>query len=915
MTHLSSAATDDGGRLALERSSAGLELAVSPAGRPYLERRDALAGLPPAAAARIGAAFERGVGAGLLQLGAAELTTPLPPSLAFGRELGHLYMARLCAEPELATRWPEIAPPLPEPELERMAAARPPCTGAEYLDATRLAALWPELIAAARAAITAMGGDVGRWLAAQHASWSLVGRICFHLAENKASEATPFAFLATYAARLSQTATVQHLPLGRALQEFAGDRKSLLALLTPVSKAAEGCPWVKALADSGRLFQPLAWTPAEAYAFLKNVAAIEAAGIIVRIPDWWKRQEPPRPQVQVRIGNAAGGGLGFDAVLDFSVEVALDGETLSEADLRQVQAAGQGLVRLKGRWVEVDREKLDAVLSHWRKVARGAAGQGLSFADGMRLLAGAPDLGDRQAPPPEATAQWTRVLAGDWLAGVLDELRRDPQAADPGPELKAELRPYQKEGVRWLWWLSRLGFGGCLADDMGLGKTMQVLSLLLLLRRHGAPGPHLLVAPTTLIANWQAEAARFAPDLRLLVAHPSAVAASALVALSADRLAGVDLVVTSYGMLPRLPWLAATSFGLVVLDEAQAIKNPGARQTRAVKAINARMRLALTGTPVENRLGDLWSIFDFACPGLLGSAAAFGRFAKGLAERPQTGYAPLRNLVRPYLLRRLKTDKAVIADLPDKTELESWCTLTRLQASLYLEGVQALEARLDAATGIERRGVILAFLMRCKQICNHPSHWLGDGEFALEASGKYARLLALAEEIAARQEKLLVFTQFREMTAPLAALLAAPFGRQGLVLHGGTAAKERRALVEAFQAEGGAPFFVLSLKAGGTGLNLTAASHVVHFDRWWNPAVENQATDRAYRIGQKKNVLVHKFICRGTVEEKIDALIGGKLALSAELVESGGEAMLTEMSNAALLRLAALDLDRAVAET
>jgi non-specific serine/threonine protein kinase len=903
----SDAASDapDGGR--------SLELAILPSGRVSVEWCPGPADHPaPAVAARIARAFDEGVGAGLLQLGGVELATPLTPSLAFGRDLAHLFMTRLCAVPDLAACWETIDLAVPEAELDRLVLARPPCTGAEHLDAERLAALWRELLSAARAAIARADGDVAGWLAALHPSWSLVGRICFHLAENKANEAAPFAFLATYAARVSQRAKIQHLPLGRALAEHAGDRAGLLALLSPVSKAAERSEWVRSLADSGRIFQPLAWTPREAYQLLKNVPAIEAGGIVVRVPDWWKPHQPPRPRVQVRLGEQAH-GLGLDAVLDFSVDVTLDGEPLTDSERRELAASGHGLVRLKGRWVEIDREKLDAVLKHWRKVQRDAHGEGLSFAEGMRLLAGAAALGGEDKAPPEQTAEWSRVVSGAWLERMLDDLRGTPARADPRPELKAELRPYQAEGVRWLLWLYRLGLGGCLADDMGLGKTIQVLSLLLLLKRAGTEGPHLLVAPTTLLANWQAEATRFAPTLRLLVAHPSAMPARDLTALGAAQLAGVDLVVTSYGMVSRLPWLAAAGFSLVVLDEAQAIKNPGARQSRGVKAIRSRIRLALTGTPVENRLGDLWSIFDFACPGLLGSAAEFGRFARRLGENAHDGFAPLRRLVQPYMLRRLKSDKAVIADLPDKTEIRAWCPLTRAQAGLYLEAVTELEQRLRELTGIERRGLILAFLMRCKQICNHPSQWLGDGAFDPAASGKFGRLAELAETIAARQEKVLVFTQFREMTAPLADFLGRLFGRSGLVLHGGTPAKERKSLVDAFQDERGPPFFVLSLKAGGSGLNLTAASHVVHFDRWWNPAVEAQATDRAYRIGQRKNVLVHKFVCRGTVEEKIDALVDAKLDLSGKIVE-GAETRLTEMSNEALLELVSLDLRSAVAD-
>ena len=361
----------------------------------------------------------------------------------------------------------------------------------------------------------------------------------------------------------------------------------------------------------------------------------------------------------------------------------------------------------------------------------------------------------------------------------------------------------------------------------------------------------------------------------------------------------------------------------MILDEAQAIKNPAARQTRAVKELHAWGRIALTGTPVENRLGDLWSLFDFINPGLLGSAAEFGRLVKQLSADSSRQFAPLRQLTGPYILRRLKTDKRIISDLPDKTEVTAWCALSKAQAALYEQAVREMARQLADVDdeSVERRGLVLAFLMRFKQICNHPSQWLHDGGFEPAESGKFLRLRELAEAMAARQERVLVFTQFREMTAPLADYLAHLFGRPGLVLHGSTPVRERHKLVAAFQhEEGGPPFFVLSLKAGGTGLNLTAASHVIHFDRWWNPAVENQATDRAFRIGQKRNVLVHKFACRGTVEEKIDQLIEEKKSLATELLGHAGDegegaaARLTEMADDELLRFVALDFQRAVQE-
>jgi non-specific serine/threonine protein kinase len=462
--------------------------------------------------------------------------------------------------------------------------------------------------------------------------------------------------------------------------------------------------------------------------------------------------------------------------------------------------------------------------------------------------------------------------------------------------------------------LSELGLGACLADDMGLGKTIQVISLLL--AQKGRPGksiPSLLVLPASLLSNWKSELERFAPALAIICLHPSEMERSEQERIAHDpaaTLATTDAVLTTYGMIQRQEWLRKMAWNLVVLDEAQAIKNPGTQQAKAVKSLSGRARIALTGTPVENRLADLWSLFDFICPGLLGSAPRFKQFVTSLEQREPPSYAPLRSLVQPYILRRLKTDRNVITDLPDKVEMVAWCGLSKVQARHYGQAVADLATALkEQQEGMKRRGLILSTLMRFKQICNHPGQSLGDGDYAEERSGKFVRLRELAEEIASRQEKVLVFTQFREMTAPIATFLATLFGRPGLVLHGGTPVADRKKLVDRFQLEDGPPFFVLSLKAGGSGLNLTAASHVIHFDRWWNPAVENQATDRAFRIGQKKNVTVHKFVCKGTVEEKIDALIAAKSGLATELLE-GAETLLTEMDDDALLRLVALDLDK-----
>ena len=893
--------------------------ALTPHGLLTLRQTEDAAALDPDQGARLERAFARGAGHGLFWLGASEVGTALPPVLSYWRELGTRYVTALCALPGISEG--RTKPPVPAPadgELDRIAAAVPPMVGAEYLTSEVLAHLWQGMDAACDAELADAGLSVQEFLKSRHPAWNLVGRVHFNLAENRKDEDAPFAFLATYTIRLSAEAKAQHLPLGKALHEYAGasNRGRLLSLLTPVQRAAEQCPWLKIMVDAGDIFHPLRWNPQQAQQFLKDVPALESAGVVVRMPATWRMNRPARPQVTATVGGKTPSHLGLDALLDFRMNVTLDGESLSAAEIRQLLAQSEGLAFIRGKWVEVDHDRLSRTIAQFETIERRAAAGGVSFGEAMRMLAGAGIVGEGTAG--SADIDWGQTVAGPWLAETLAALRR-PEAIsriDPGRLLQGALRPYQQAGVHWLYLLTRLRLGACLADDMGLGKTIQILSLLLVLKSEAGDRrkPCLLVAPASLLANWAGEIARFAPSLKVAVAHPSAAPAGQLKADAADDLADADLVITSYGYLARSPKLGTAQWRLVVLDEAQAIKNPAAKQTRTVKQLRADTRIVLTGTPIENRLSDLWSIFDFINPGLLGSSKQFSTFVKRLADRPHNPYGPLRDLVRPYILRRLKTDKSIIADLPDKTEVKTFCLLSRKQAALYRQAVDELARQLEDADGMQRRGIVLAFLMRLKQICNHPSQWLGDGAWAEQDSGKLARLRDIAEVAAARQEKALIFTQFRETTAPLAAFLGSVFGRAGLVLHGETEVKKRRELVRRFQEDDNVPFFVLSLKAGGTGLNLTAASHVIHFDRWWNPAVENQATDRAFRIGQTKNVLVHKFICRGTVEDKIDQMIESKRQLAGDLLGGGADIVLTEMKDEELLRLVALDLHAAMKE-
>ncbi|WP_239103397.1 DEAD/DEAH box helicase [Microbispora corallina] len=632
-----------------------------------------------------------------------------------------------------------------------------------------------------------------------------------------------------------------------------------------------------------------------AFHFLRHAAPLlQAAGFGVQLPAWAGRTrlglKLTTRSRKAGPGAASDQGFGLQQLVDFRVDLAVGGETISEEELAELARLKLPLVRVRGRWVELDERQLKAAL---RAVEGRRSGQMTAAEVVQEVVQG----GDEELPLVEVDADGA---LGDLLSGEADR-RLAPVRTPDG--FHGVLRPYQERGLSWLAFLSRIGLGGILADDMGLGKTAQTLSLLLDERADGArPAPTLLVCPMSLVSNWQKEAARFAPTLEVYVHHGAS-------RLRGDELAGrareCDLVLTTYGTALRdREALAGLGWERVVCDEAQAIKNSAARQAQAVRSLPARTRLALTGTPVENHLAELWSIMEFCNPGLLGPARAFRDRYQEPIERhgDETATAALKRATGPFVLRRLKTDKTIISDLPDKLEMKVWCTLTPEQASLYQAVVEDMLGRIAASEGIERRGNVLATMTKLKQVCNHPAHLLKDGSRLAGRSGKLARLEELAEEIVAEGDKALVFTQYAELGGMLQPYLAAHLDRPVLWLHGGLPKKRRDALVERFQNESEPMLFLLSLKAAGTGLNLTAASHVVHLDRWWNPAVEDQATDRAFRIGQTKNVQVRKFICAGTLEERIDEMIERKKAL-AQRVVGAGEDWIADLSTAELREL------------
>ncbi|MBI3550878.1 MAG: DEAD/DEAH box helicase [Elusimicrobia bacterium] len=632
-----------------------------------------------------------------------------------------------------------------------------------------------------------------------------------------------------------------------------------------------------------------------------RAAALEDAGFGVLLPAWWTRKGGKlqlKARAKASIPKMQGtSGLSLDDVIRLDWEMALGEETLTKEELEALAKLKEPLVRLRGRWVEASGDDIRAALAFWKH--KGQA----TLRDLVRM-----SLGAGQAPGGLAILG---VEAEGLLGQFLDRLQGKAHYENlPAPQkFSGELRPYQVRGFSWLAFLRQYGLGACLADDMGLGKTIQALALIQKDREAGADRPVLLVCPLSVVSNWKQEAQRFTPGLSFMVHHGLDRKKTAAFKRSAAKHA---VVVTSYALLARdFETLRKIRWGGVILDEAQNVKNPQTNQARAARAIKADYRIALTGTPVENHVGELWSIMEFLNPGLLGSQTDFkSRFFipiqfggdKQAAER-------LSRITKPFVLRRLKTDKSIIRDLPNKLEMKVFCNLTKEQASLYAAVGREAQAAIDGADGIQRRGLILAALTKLKQICNHPSNFLGDNSRIEGRSGKLARLSEMLEEVLELGERALVFTQYSEMGHILKRHIEESFGREVLFLHGGVPKTQRDRMVERFQADGEGPVvFVLSLKAGGTGLNLTRANHVFHYDRWWNPAVEDQATDRAFRIGQTKDVQVHKFLCAGTLEEKIDAMIERKKEVAARVV-GAGEGWLTELSNAELREVFALSAE------
>ncbi len=827
----------------------------------------------------------------------------LSSTLSFWKHFTATFIKELLLCPDIEEKREKVTIPLLPEVIENTLASAPPMAGLDFLHEKLLKEIWKSLHDTFASEITRHSGTVESLLKKLAPNHDISNRIHFHLVENRKDENNPFAFMATYSTVTDALGTVRHVSLHYALKEFGNDKKRLLDLLSTVHRAAKSSGLINGLMQSGELFHPIVFDTKDAYIFLKEVPLYEESGILCRIPRWWKGS-PRKIAAGLSVGNSSTGKAGADALLDFTACLHINGETITKEEAQNILDQYNGLVFFKGKWIAVDTESLKNTLEIFKKAEALAKKSRITLSEAMQILMGTSGVSEKLG------IDGTDILCGPWLKSVLEKMSTPSHIKKvmPGKNVFATLRPYQQHGLNWLNFLHSFGFGMCLADDMGLGKTVQVLAHLQTLKENHPQefGTSLLIVPASLLTNWQQEIDKFTPKLKVIIAHAQITGKEKLDTLS-KNISAWDLIITTYAFARRTKWLSEVDWFYAILDEAQAIKNVSTAQTKAIKKIKAKHKLILTGTPIENRLTDVWSLFDFINPGLLGSLKKFVSFTKSIDEKPEQ-FAHLRQIIRPYMLRRLKTDKNIIADLPVKTEMKCYADLSKEQIVLYRDLVSELDNRLKNAEGIQRKGMVLGYLMKFKQLCNHPDQFTGQGSYDHKLGGKFSRLADICETVYEKREKILVFTQFREIIQPLFLFLKGIFNHEGQILHGQTPVKKRKELVARFQSDEYVPYFVLSLKAAGVGLNLTAANHVVHFDRWWNPAVENQATDRTFRIGQKKNVLVHKFICKGTIEDKIDAMIEDKKSLSEKLFSGGNESWITELSNEKLLKLFSLSI-------
>lgn len=811
------------------------------------------------------------------------------PTAQFLKEVVQSFVRSLSSSPEIEIAREKTKAVLDDDQLDYLLALCPFALGSEFVDEEWLKLQYDQLQHVFEKEATSFEGTMQLYFESLSQNLQTAQRIYFHLVENPLDEDNPFAFMATYATK-DQAGRVRHMPLAHALIEYKDHQEELLSLLSSLNKVADEVEYMQYLMDTGELFHPIKLNVKEAYTLLKAIPLIEKSGIKCRVPNWWKKHYAS-VHLNVSAGEKKPSFFGLETLIALTPSLTINGRMLSQDDINYLLKQEEGLTFMKGQWVEVNHQKLQELLQKMEHYDGTITLKEALTKDFVKDIDDDPDNG-------------IEITNGKWLRNMMQEMRqpRHIQKQSLPEDFDATLRHYQQEGYNWLNIMYTFGFGACLADDMGLGKTIQVIAFLEKLREEDADAKCLLVVPASLLGNWESEMRKFAPDLHYFILHSSKI--KDYQAYQEDN---PYLTITTYGMASKIEGLSQRDWNVLILDEAQAIKNPITKQTKTMKKIPARFRIAMTGTPIENDYSNLWSLFDFLNKGLLGSFDQFKRFSKTIEDYPENT-TKLRNLVSPFILRRLKTDKSIISDLPAKIEIVDHVNLSKRQIVLYKKQVEQLKEDIETAQGMERRGIVLSYITKFKQICNHPDQFNHDISFKAIDSGKYQMLKELCTTIYEKRERVLVFTQYREMCEPLSQYLASIFHKEGYIINGSTPIKKRTEIVNKFQSEHYIPYIVLTVKAAGTGLNLTAANHVIHFDRWWNPAVENQASDRAYRIGQKKKVFVHKLVSTGTIEEKIDELITSKQSLANNILSTNDQINIAEMSNDELINLFQLEV-------
>lgn len=810
----------------------------------------------------------------LYHMGFSKRSKEMSSSELFLYELSETFFRCLTEMPELElTR--EATHVVPDEEhLEHLLSSVPYAIGAEYIDRKWIAGVFSQLEQIFQREISGYKGSVELYLTEQNQKLHVPERIFLHLVENKDGE-DPFVFMATYAS-LGEDHAVHHMPLKYALTEYQDDRDKLLALLSCLNRAAEVSDLIAELVESGEMFHVLRFTGKEAYQFLRDVEKIEQTGILCRIPNWW-RKRAMECSVEIRLGEKKPAMVGFDSLISMQPQLCVDGEALTKKDVELLLAQTEGLAFLKGKWVEVNHKKLRELLKRMDGMDTS-----ITLREALQM-----EIGNGKKISADVGAL---VTNGAWLSKMLRNLRKPSgiRSAAVPKTVHATLRPYQKDGYTWLNYMQKLGFGACLADDMGLGKTLQVISLLLAERQDYDAGEKerrrsLIVCPASLVYNWQKEIERFAPELETVTITGSAPERKDIIRHTTDG----QILITSYDLLKRdVEYYKNIVFAVQVIDEAQYIKNAGTQAAKGVKKITAAFKLALTGTPIENRLSELWSIFDYLMPGFLYTYQKFREEIETpiVVNKDENKMERLQRMIRPFILRRLKGD--VLKDLPEKLEENVYAKMEGEQLALYDAHVQQMKQMLDGKSEAEFKSnkiQILAELTKLRQLCCDPALLFEDykGE-----SAKVQMCMDLIGNAVHGGHKVLLFSQFTTMLDRLAEQLK-KLGIDYYMLTGSVNKEKRMQMVDSFNKDD-VPVFCISLKAGGTGLNLTAADIVIHYDPWWNVAVQNQATDRAHRIGQKNVVTVYKLVSQGTIEEKIIDIQEKKKKLAEQVLEGEG---------------------------